>query len=284
MGLADLILATTKGGTSLKKILKEKFITVEEVPFLTSNSYIRSSSFPSLCPREEVLCAREKVTRTNKITADLNIIFQHGHGLHHQLQNEILPSIGVMRGTWICNGCCAVYGKLVPGVRVEDWAVARPDACASCKGNEFRFEEADLIDEYHRITGHCDGFLVLPGMPGMGIVEGKSVQQGWEVQNTPKLDHVLQLQTYLWLTGLKWGIVLYWQKGEHGVNAFIEHLIERDEETILNIKSTLRGIWDGVAGGALPTRICEDIECPRAKACKMKKLCFEMSNDEPNED
>lgn len=275
MGLGSLVEAALKSGASIKKILKEEYAQVEDVPFLTRTSWLRASGFPSLCPREEVLCAQKKVSRTKKISADLNLIFQHGHGLHHQLQNEILPAVGILRGKWICNSCGTMHGGHVKeGVRVEEWAEARPDECRNCTSGDFRFHEVQLVNDEYRISGHCDGFLVLPGMPGMGILEGKSIKSGWEVQNVPKLDHVIQIQTYMWLTGLKWGIVLYWQKGENGVAALIEHLIERDEETIMMIKDTLKSIWEGVDGGSLPDRICDSPTCPRAKACAVKDACF----------
>lgn len=280
MGLGDLVEKALRSGTSIKKLLKEEYKVVEDIPFLENNSWIRASGFPALCPREEVLCSTLKVHRTWEISADLNLIFQHGHGLHHQLQNDILPELGILRGKWICQSCGAMDGGPVdPNVRVETWATARPDKCANCTGEEFRFHEVKMFDEDHRISGHCDGFLVLNGLPGMGILEGKSIKSGWQVQNVPKLDHVIQLQTYLWLADLKWGIILYWQKGENGVNAFIEHLVERDEGTIQNIKSTLKSIWNGVDGGPLPEKVCETYDCKRAKSCPVRDACFGKVDD-----
>lgn len=275
MSIGGLVEIAARSGASLKKLLKDNYKVVEDIPYLMSDSWIRSSGFPSICPREEVLCATNKVPRTWAISADLNLIFQHGHGLHHQLQNDIMPAIGVLRGKWVCLGCGVMHGGPVPeGVRVEEWAEARPDECPDCSSSEFTFHEAHLIDEEHRISGHCDGFLIMEGVPGMGILEGKSIKAGWEVQNVPKLDHVIQLQTYMWLADLQWGIILYWQKGENGLNALIEHFVERDEDTIDNIKSTLRSIWDGVDGGPVPDRICETYECKRAKGCAVKDACF----------
>jgi hypothetical protein len=266
-----------KNGASLKRLIKERYLVEEKIPFLTNESTIRSSGFSTLCPREEVLCARLAIERVFAISPELNLIFQHGHGLHNQLQNEILPDIGVLYGKWKCCECGTLQGGPVdPQVDIESWATLRPDSCESCSGTEFRFHEADLVNEEYRITGHCDGFLRLPEFPDFGILEGKSIGKGtaWEVVNVPKLEHVIQLQLYLWLTGLNWGVVLYWQKDEFGMNAFIEHFVDRDEDTIDLIKQTLTSIWEGVAGGPLPDKICATSDCPRAKECVVREPCF----------
>jgi hypothetical protein len=276
-----LVEIAARSGASLKLLIKEDYKTVEDVPFLLADSWIRSSGFPSLCPREEVLCANDKVPRTWEISADLNLIFQHGHGLHHQLQNEIMPAIGVIRGKWVCLGCGGMHGgEADRTVRVETWAEERPASCPGCESTAFTFHEVQMLNDEYRISGHCDGFLEMEGVPGMGILEGKSIMAGWEVQNVPKLDHVIQLQTYMWLADLQWGIILYWQKGENGIRCLIEHFVERDEDTIDNIKSTLKSIWDGVDGGDLPEKLCEKYGCKRAKSCVVRDKCFGKLTDE----
>jgi hypothetical protein len=85
----------------------------------------------------------------------------------------------------------------------------------------------------------------------------------------------------MWLADLQWGIILYWQKGENGVNALVEHFVERDEDTIDNIKSTLKSIWGGVAGGDLPIRVCEKYDCKRSKGCVVRDKCFGKLENEP---
>jgi hypothetical protein len=142
MSIGGLVEIAARNGASLKKLLKANYKTVEDIPYLMSDSWIRSSGFPAICPREEVLCAVDKIPRTWKISADLNLIFQHGHGLHHQLQNDIMPAIDVIRGKWVCFGCGEMHrGAPDKGVRVETWAEARPANCPSCESPEFTFHE-----------------------------------------------------------------------------------------------------------------------------------------------
>jgi hypothetical protein len=284
MALGSLLEQAGLDDSLIKKALKEQYHVVEDIPFLKPNSWMRSSKFPTVCPREEVICTRIKKKREWKISTDLKLIFDHGHALHARLQDHILPDIGVLRGKWICNGCGTMQGGPVPDddSPVSSWAIARPDECESCGvlGTDFRFHEVKFYNDEHRISGHNDGFLEIDPLPGLGVLEGKSIKPGWQIQNTPKLEHAIQLQTYLWLTDLQWGIILYWIKGENGLGALVEHFVERDEETIDGIKATLKSIWTGVNGGAYPDRICPDNKCPRAKACPVVKECFSSETDE----
>lgn len=269
--------ALEEGGGSLKALIKEKLYIEEEVPPLGKGSYVRSSSFPTICPREETICSIRNIVRKSEVKPDLMLIFQHGHGLHDRLQNHILPTIGVLRGIWECKACRHFHGGVVDEwTSPENWAVPMPERCEQCGENDgFEFHEEDLVDHEHRITGHCDGFLEIPGLEGLGILEAKSIGTSWEIQNVPKLDHVIQIQLYLWMTGLKWGFILYWVKNEAGLNGLVEHYIERDEDTIAQIKKELKAIWNGVDSGVLPDRICTSADCPRAKECAVSSICFE---------
>ena len=112
----------------------------------------------------------------------------------------------------------------------------------------------------------------------LGILEGKSINPkgAWEVRSCPKLDHVVQAQCYMWLTGLQWAKLVYWDKAGMGLSALIEHTVERDEETIDTVKSILKEIWSGVRFEAerLPARICERRDAPRAESCAIADKCF----------
>jgi hypothetical protein len=79
----------------------------------------------------------------------------------------------------------------------------------------------------------------------------------------------------MWLTGLTWALVVYWEKGAYGLKCIKEHFIERDEMTIGKVKTELRSLWDGLAGGSLPFRVCVSPECERALECSAKKQCFD---------
>ena len=276
MGLGSVVAAAASAQGSLKKLIRARLAHEEEVPYLDEKGYLRVSALADLCPREEVLANSLKFVRTRKIDADLAMIFAHGTALHWVLQNKVIGDTAALVGVWRCVDCAKQFGAPADNLQQAQTLVRRPHRC-ECGCTDFIYREQRFVNEEYRIGGHPDGFLILHGMPGLGIPEFKSVgpKAAWQVRDTPNLGHVIQLQTYFWLTGLQWGKLLYWEKGGYGMQALFEHTVERDEETIEGIKKTIRSIWDGIAIGTLPERVCTSIDCPRAQECQLKNACFE---------
>lgn len=276
MALVDLVNRARKVQT-LVELIQKSLKEAEDVKPLGENDWLRVSSLSSLCPREEVLCSIRGVHRSREISSDLAMIFAHGHALHWVLQNSILPSIEVLLGQWGCLGCGEIFGSKEAGKDLHVTLLVRPERCLRCGGDKFLYKEIWFGNDEFKIGGHPDGFLRLSGMHGLGIVEGKSIndRRFKEVKNVPMLDHVIQVQAYLWLTGLTWGKLLYWNKGGHGVGALKEHFIERDEGTIDQIKKMIRSIREGIRGEGLPERVCAVRDCERADACLVAGPCFE---------
>lgn len=283
MGLGSIVVQASAAEVSLKRLIQLTLIDRRETPYLDSSKSLldeggrlRVSLLADLCPREEVLAAVHKTVRRQEVSGDLGTIFAHGAGLHWALQNRVLTPTGALIGVWRCVECAKQFGKLEGDVRVSQSMVRRPRKC-DCGCEDFIYREQFFINEEYRIGGHPDGFLVLPGLPGLGVVEFKSINPkgAWEVKQMPNLGHVVQLQTYMWLTGLTWGRILYWDKAGIGLSALIEHMVERDEAAIDAIKATIKSIWDGIASGFLPSRLCATSDCPRAAKCPMRKQCFE---------
>lgn len=233
---------------------------------------LRASSFASLCPREEVLCSLGDIERQRVVSPDLQLIFLHGTALHWALQNRLLPEIGVIHGEWICLRCATKHGA-------KDRPVLRPDSC-SCGSSEFVYHERHVFDAALRIGGHLDGLIAAPNRTDLGLFEGKSIgtKGFWEVRQAPKVEHVIQMHVYFWLADLKWGKILYWSKGDNGLNALRVFTVERDEETVQQIQSTLKSIWHGIETGMLPSRICSSQTCPRAKECSVAPVCFDVAS------
>jgi hypothetical protein len=276
MGLGSVVASAAATQGSLKKLIRLRLGREEKVPYLDEKGYLRVSALADLCPREEVLASTLKFVRMRTIDADLGMIFAYGTALHWILQNKVVGDTGAFYGVWHCVVCAAQYGAPAPNLQAAQSLVRRPKACI-CGCEDFHFREQKFVNEEYRIGGHPDGFLVLQGMPGLGIAEFKSVgpRSAWEVRSTPNLGHVIQVQTYLWLTGLQWGKILYWEKGGHGMSALFEHTVDRDEGTIESIQRTIRSIWNGVQSEILPDRVCTSSDCPRASKCQLKNACFE---------
>lgn len=277
------VVRAAKAPSPLIDLIRERFKSEEPQPPLTPNSYLRCSSLSSICPREEVLCVTNNVMRSQVVSVDLNLVFSLGTALHGILQNKILPSLGdALYGQWKCLACGLVTGGGTAGGKtLLETIIPRPTACA-CGGREFLYEEASLVSEQYRLTGHPDGFLKFPQYQGFGILEAKSISErgAWEVKKTPKMDHVIQAQMYMWFTGTQWAQILYWDKGTYGINGLIEHHIERDDEVLADILSSIDGLWSSIkkfkATGekVLPERICAVQACPRAEVCAVAKQCF----------
>lgn len=273
--------AFSKG--SLKSLIETGFREEQVVQPPTADSFFRISKISSLCAREEVLCAQHEVVRKETLDARSLLIFLHGSSLHWGLQNTALPAIGVLYGIWKCLECGQKHGSVEPGKPVHTTTVLRPEKCSRCgfsvehRGEHaFQYVEHHFIDEKNRITGHPDGFIELPGHDGFGIFEAKSVggKNAWEVKKAPNIGHVIQAQMYMWFADLKWARLLYWNKGEYGLEAFSEHHVERDDETIDNVLTTVASVRDSLKSGVLPERICATDDCPRASKCAVTKKCF----------
>lgn len=285
MALASAFAALHSKG-SLKQLLEAGFREEQVVPPPTADSYFRVSKISSVCAREEVLCAQHEVTRRETLDAKTLLIFLHGTSLHWGLQNIALPAIDVLYGIWKCMSCGTTHGSVEKGKPLNETVSLRPTKCAKCgssaaqRGDQvFQYVEHHFVNDEHRIMGHPDGFLQLPGLPGMGILEAKSIggKNAWEVKKAPNIGHVIQAQIYMWFSGLKWARVLYWAKGENGLEALAEHHVERDDDTITNVLGTIGSIRSGIKSGILPERICATDDCPRANMCAVTKKCFAVS-------
>jgi hypothetical protein len=280
----------------IRGALREERITYplnHRVALDAPGGMIRISSFAGLCAREEVLCSagRLNLIRKEDLKPDTKMYFEHGNGLHWCAQNRILPATGTLRGRWLCGHCGEYYGGYkswlvdADGPKkskepLHDFQKARPDTCPVCAApmtsESSLFTEQFIYDPKYRLSGHPDGFLWVDDLPGLGILELKSINPrgAWEVRGCPKLDHVVQAQCYMWLTGCRWAVILYWDKAGQGMSSFIEHTIEYDEDHVDAIRKLVRLIWDGVAGGDFPDRICGSPTCARAQLCSVAKPCF----------
>lgn len=281
MALGKMV-SRQKSRGSIRNLISEKLSSSTEVQYITKESWLRASSMYRICPREEALASLLKVIRYDKINASLQLIFEHGHALHHQLQNSILPRLGILYGQWRCNRCSTDHGTWERPDTAHLTLVLRPEECSNCGYDTFTYQEIHFEDESIRISGHPDGFLVVPGRPGAGVLEGKSIGQrgALQVKHAPLFGHVIQCQTYMMLTGLRWAKILYWQKAANGIDALIEHTVEYDQPTVDKIRGMVSSIWRALETGELPDRICATNTCDRAKECGLSGPCFDYGEQE----
>lgn len=266
----------------LVELFDTRLNTKKVVPPPTKDSFFRSSAFGVQCSREEVIAAIHEIERQELIEAKSTINLALGTGMHRALQDEILPKAKVIVGEWKCLGCAKHFGGPTDEDRKNpmhfnpEQMIACPSSCDECGEIEFAYVEQYFKEEKYKVTGHPDGFLVVPSMKGLGILEAKSIGErgAKEIKDAPKPEHYIQLHLYMWFTGLQWGNILYWDKGKFGLDAFTEHIIERDESTIEAIKNELGALQRGLHFHILPNRICVTRNAPRAQKCACANICF----------
>jgi hypothetical protein len=282
-------------GKTIKAKVKEALCEERITPPLNATGtsvedggLIRISSLAGMCAREEILCSRLNRVRKSLISADLSAIFEHGNGLHWCLQNRVLVRSESIVGRWLCGNCGSCHGgqaewELPVEKEFKDSQVFRPEVCPMCgsklSSDNSLYQEQWLVDRKERWSGHPDGFIRDRMALGLGVLEGKSInpRQAWEVRNCPKLDHVVQAQSYMVATGCRWALIFYWAKDGSGMVSLIPHVIEYDEvhaETIMNM---VRDIWKGVreVDSLLPERICVTPDSKRALLCSTSEECFQ---------
>lgn len=289
------ILTKTAVDTSIKGLLKKYFKEERENPKLDpKTSFVRASGLAYLCPREEVLTyLLDHKTRSRTTDTATMLTFSHGHGLHYAVQNKVLAGLGILVGSWICLGCGHMHGKPQQNKALIEFLVTRPEVCdqvrdgVKCVSTEFLFHELHFRDDVYRIGGHPDGFLKMAGLPGLGILEVKSISD-WGMDeknqdnalNAPLSEHIIQANIYMWLTRTEWTKFFYWNKSKDNLAGIIEHTIQKDDEIISRIQLMLKGMWAGMETGDLPKRLrkCTSVESKRALKCPMAAVCF--SNDD----
>lgn len=271
MGLETIVEEIQSQPENLRALILTSFREERETAPLGPTSFLRASEFGYMCPREEVIVSKKNLTRKKDREANDMLQLLQGSGIHWALQNILLPKVCDFLGIWTCLDCKQTFGD---DTCIPRSLTVRPLACV-CGGKEFLYREISLRNEKFRISGHPDGFLILAKYPGVGIIEIKTIGAGWEVKQCPLMEHVIQIQLYMWLTDLEWGKILYWDKKVQGEDSIIEHHVVRDPDTIAEIKHLASSVWRGLEeDGPLPARVCVNSQAPRAKKCAVAKPCF----------
>jgi len=115
---------------------------------------VRMSSLPYFCAREEAIRIAVGELSVEEVGWPKRWVMNRGTGIHHALQNEVLPLVGAIDGLWRCQWCGAMEEK----GRDELGYMGQPTECSSCHSrHEFVYQEVDLHDDELLLTGHVDG-------------------------------------------------------------------------------------------------------------------------------
>lgn len=224
----------------------------------------RVSHVVKLCPREEVLRHINKTPKPEKIDAKSRRIFDIGRAFHTLVQNEWFGKWGWLQGDWECTGC-----------HQRQLETIRPKCCKNCFKSEFFYHEPEPSHPTLGITAHLDGILVNGGKKRVLELKTTHSMQFNLVSNVnrrPQDAHRKQIQMYMFLTGIKDGIILYFNKNESTVHHFDEVY---DHKIVDQMLDNLAKARDGMRKKVVPSeKICESKSCARAKQCPVREICF----------
>lgn len=274
MSLADVISSIRKKADEKERAMLLPFNLVDYInQRLTSERIVdppkdtdvyRVSGLAKFCPREEALRNKFNIPKKESIDSRLQRVFDIGTAFHSLVQNNWLKQWGILWGNWKCPSC-----------RKEFTSCSIKSVCPSCGSNEIQYVELDLKNDEHGITGHCDGILVFNDkkyLLELKTCSSKQFELITRMRNKPLDAHVVQVQMYMYLTGVRSAIVLYFEKDESQVHQFEIHYDNSVVNTVLGYVAQARS---GIKTGILPMReLCKEASCARAKACSVRKYCF----------
>jgi len=212
------------------------------------------------------------------INVRMEMIFDNGHGVHHRWQ-KYLDHSNVLRGAWQCPNpaCGRIYG-------LDDdkpLGIFNPSRYGNFKcecGNEKELEYYEMIvkSEEFNFKGAVDAIVDVRGPWGQDKPVGNSDIFVLDLKSSKakyfdeivhaKWEHVVQVHIYMWLLGLKMGVVLYECKDDQRIKEmpvpFDENLKERIKKESKWMQSVLKEgklppVPTGFTQGKIPCYFCE---------------------------
>lgn len=186
-----------------------------------------------------------------KVDPNLERIFDNGHKVHERWK-DYLEASGMLKGYWRCQNFMAHETPKVYGTD-NKIGVFRPDKC-ECGSDRFEYEEVKLFEEETLWGGQVDSIIDLRGISNgfrnKGVIfAGQNLESSDPADNhividyksmnprkysdleAPLIEHICQMQIYLYLSGLKVGVFIYEDKGYQKVK---EYVVYRDDDKIQN--------------------------------------------------
>jgi CRISPR/Cas system-associated exonuclease Cas4 (RecB family) len=239
--IGDILLALqeSRGRREFSRYLQGNLPVTEKILPIKPGDFVRASSIPFICPREEVLCSRFDVTRVIKKTADQRWWTDMGSAMHYLYQELWLKELGVL-------------SRVEEVVESSEYGV---------RGH---------VDGVLALPGTLPVVVDFKNVNSFGFHK-------WS--ETPDPKNVIQLETYMWLIGIDRGLLVYVNKqGSRLKDSISEYWIQANEQRRDKIKRVLISIKEGVRGGVLPDGVCCTRDERRAKRCAVKEVCFREGN------
>jgi len=285
-------------------------------PLDPADLWFSASDAHNLCPRLWALAVRHGIAIRRDTDAELLWTFAVGTGYHYALQHELLPGLGaVLQGGWRRISKDGLSLEVHMGQTQGPWTEPGRGWGQKPEGDYWEFVEPKGRIPSCRFVGKWDGVLVWPD-GATEVLEIKSIREDQFPSvnplagGRPKADHVLQVQAYLWLSGLERGRLLYAAKGSDKMrHVLAEHVVVRDDAAIRKLEADLlacgaavetmvkavallrmprpegmdeatwaetQALAEAAVVAALPDRpaVCRIKSDPRARKCDLRDICF----------
>jgi len=222
----------------IKRFVTSEFVRGNYREKLDPDGYIRVSSIPYMCPRDEVWYALTDELQY-KEKERLRITFDFGKAFEGIIRDNYLAPMEILKGDWECAKCGYV-------VQSEEEKLIKPYyGCPSCNAIRWKYHESELVNEQYKITGHCDGIVELDGNDY--VLEIKSCNayffklfknDAYSCSFFSK--YLIQIQMYMWLSGIHNGIFLFFNKDSSTMYSLPVSYSESIVDDVLKFVSDIR--------------------------------------------
>jgi hypothetical protein len=237
------------GEISLAGVLQRQRLRLSrsKAPRPASLNFSPSSITYNLCHRARIAQLAGLTTLYNDVpTPKLQLTFDLGSAIHDVIQGYYWDT-NMLEGDFQCIKCDKTF------------YARSPQGCPFRKSHERRhlkFKEVVLKDAEHRISGRCDGYVwveVGKDVEEKHLQDIKSIknrglndpEQAWCYEDLkergPKPDHVVQLNIYMWISGVHKGHLLYVGKNTSQITSFA---VDYDHSVIEPVLAEIKHIID----------------------------------------
>lgn len=244
----------------------------------TDEGLLHVSSLIGMCEREQAISRQHGKPSFTSVSGPMKIIWKIGRAVERHIRNSVLSARdwNDIYGVWTCACTASTHLGEYP----------RERTCPRCWKPLSHYREPALKNYEYGIVGSPD--LTLIEMGYFLVVEVKSMNKDdFDKLEAPKADHVLQAMSYRRLYELA-GIpvldivaVVYARKdfkfgGSRAV--YKEYHVPAEPWTgqVGSMFEAARRVWIANQEGNLPDRVCDQVDCRRAKSCERASLCFSL--------
>jgi len=246
----------------------KKSVVIEDVVLEDGYLVFSGGRLWDTCSRSAVLHHKFNLLREYCKSSYIAWLFALGRGVHNAMQ-EMFSDDAI--GDWLCDICNEFQPELF---------IRKPFYCAFCGSNRLVYREHRFLNTLLGISGHPDQILEFDNRY---VIEYKSIsKKGFnELEGRPLENAEKQIQTYIDLTDLKEGYIVYINKGDLELlsRSMKWFKVVRDEVEILrqhNIIALYRAGIDSFPDN-VPSRTCVNPKSKRAKNCSARDLCWSES-------